>query len=304
MTLPTLKTYPAVEADWDALSDAATDLKTESKNTRESMEDAQASWQGFRTWYRHDGTQDAVWSGLDTLAPHAEDWASALSSAKDAVDDFVTTGRPLQSERESLDRAESRLSARRSAALSSEDEAEVEEVRSDIVAFNERATTLKTDWDKAQDTFETAIGAISLGTTDGLPLVTAARDADTDVLDWAGMTSALDEKFGEIDPKSIWRDLRGLSEVELRDWLEANPEAARVLAENELPGHPVPGSAEETMAEAMAGDASLSEEGISGIRGPRARAADAAVPGRHRQPQRHPPGHPRADQPGHCGRVA
>ncbi|WMY78280.1 alpha/beta hydrolase [Citricoccus sp. I39-566] len=266
MTLPALKTYPAVEADWDALSDAAADLRTESKNTRESMEDATSSWRGFRTWYRHDGTQDVVWTGLDTLAPHAEDWASALSSAKDAVDDFVTTGRPLQSERESLDRAEPGLSSRRSAALSSEDEAEVEEVRSDIVAFNERATALQTDWDNAQETFESAIGAIALGTTDGLPTVTAARDADTDVLDWAGMTSELDERFGEIDPKSIWRDLRGLSEDELRDWLEANPEAARALAENDFPGDPVPGSAEDIMAEAMADDAQLSEEGVAGIR--------------------------------------
>lgn len=266
MTLPALKTYPAVEADWDALSDAAADLRTESKNTRESMEDATSSWRGFRTWYRHDGTQDVVWTGLDTLVPHAEDWASALSSAKDAVDDFVTTGRPLQSERESLDRAEPGLSSRRSAALSSEDEAEVEEVRSDIVAFNERATALQTDWDNAQETFESAIGAIALGTTDGLPTVTAARDADTDVLDWAGMTSGLDERFGEIDPKSIWRDLRGLSEDELRDWLEANPEAARALAENDFPGDPVPGSAEDIMAEAMADDAQLSEEGVAGIR--------------------------------------
>ncbi|MEO9247484.1 alpha/beta hydrolase [Citricoccus nitrophenolicus] len=266
MTLPALKTYPAVEVDWDALSDAAADLRTESKNTRESMEDATSSWRGFRTCYRHDGTQDVVWTGLDTLAPHAEDWASALSSAKDAVDDFVTTGRPLQSERESLDRAEPALSSRRSAALSSEDEAEVEEVRSDIVAFNERATALQTDWDNAQETFEAAIGAIALGTTDGLPTVTAARDADTDVLDWAGMTSELDERFGEIDPKSIWRDLRGLSEDELRDWLEANPEAARALPENDFPGDPVPGSAEDIMAEAMADGAQLSEEGVAGIR--------------------------------------
>ncbi|MEV4900375.1 alpha/beta hydrolase [Citricoccus sp. NPDC055426] len=266
MTLPALTTYPAVEADWDVLSDAASDLKTASKDARESMTDASSSWRGFRTWYRHDGTEDAVWTGLDALEPHAEDWASALSAAKDAVDDFVTTGKPLQTERESLDRAEPGLTSRRSSALSSDDEALVEEVRQDIVAFNERATDLKTDWDNAQETFETAIGAISLGTTAGLPIVSAARDADTQILDWAGMTSELDEKFGEIDPKTIWRDLRGLGDEELRDWLLANPEAARALAENELPGHPVPGSAEEAIAEAAADDAHLTEEGIAGIR--------------------------------------
>lgn len=266
MTLPALTTYPAVDADWDVLSDAAADLRTASKDAHESMADASSSWRGFRTWYRHDDTEDAVWTGLDALEPHAEDWASALSSAKDAIDDFVATGKPLQDERESLDRAEPGLSSRRSSALSSDDEALVEEVRQDIVAFNERATQLKTDWDNAQETFETAIGAISLGTTDGLPIVSAARDEDTQILDWAGMTSELDERFGEIDPKSIWRDLRGLDEDELRDWLLANPEAARALAENELPDRPVPGSAEETITEAMADDAHLTEEGIAGIR--------------------------------------
>ncbi|MFC0249366.1 alpha/beta hydrolase [Citricoccus parietis] len=265
MTLPALKTYPAVESAWDTLSDAAADLKTESKNVQESMADAQASWQGFRTWYRHDGTEDAVWTGLDVLEPHAEDWASALASAKDAIDDFVATGQPLQTEREDLDQEEPGLSSRRSAALSSDDEAEVEEVRAAILTFNERATSLTTDWDNAQETFESAIGAISIGTTDGLPAVNGPRDEGT--LNWAAMTSELDETFGELDPQSIWRDLRGLTEEELRDWLEANPEAARALAENELPGNPIPGSAEEIMSEAMADDAQLSEDGIAGIRG-------------------------------------
>lgn len=271
MTLPALKTYPTVNADWDVLSDSAADLKTESKNAKESMADAQASWQGFRTWYRHDSTEDAVWTALEPLDPHAEDWASSLSSAKDAVDDFVTTGKPLQTERESLDRAEPGLASRRDSALSSDDEAMVEEVRQAIIAFNERATTLKTDWDNAQDTFVSAIEAISIGTTDGLPIVTADRVPEwagdtTKILDWAGFTSTLDEQFGEIDPKTIWRDLRGLTEDELRDWLTANPEAARALAENELPDHPVPGSAEDIIAEAKAGDAQLDEEGIAGIR--------------------------------------
>lgn len=257
VTLPALKTYPTVDADWDVLSDAAADLRTESKNARESVTDAVSSWKGLRTWYRHDDTEDAVWTALDPLAPHAEDWASALSAAKDAIDDFVATAKPLQTERESLDRAEPGLSSRRGSALSSVDEVVVEDVRQDVVAFNERATTLKTDWDDAQDTFVSAINAISTGTTDGLPIVTADRVPQwagdtTKILDWAGFTSTLDERFGEIDPKSVWRDLRGLTEDELRDWLTANPEAARALAENELPGRPVSGSAEQTMAAAIA----------------------------------------------------
>ncbi|MFC7401206.1 alpha/beta hydrolase [Citricoccus sp. GCM10030269] len=266
MSLPAISTYPDVEADWGSLSDGAADLKTESAHVQNSMNDAANSWAGLQTAYRHDGTSEQVWSALEPLGPHAEDWASALSSAKNALEDFVTTGKPLQTERESLDDLKPGLTSRRTQALNSDDETFVAEVRADIVAFNERANTLTTDWTTAQDDLETALSAISIGTTEGLPQVAATRNPDSSALDWATMTSGLDEKFGELDPRAIWRDLRGLSEEELRDWLEANPEAAQALAENELPENPVPGSAEEKIAEAMADDADLTEEGIEGIR--------------------------------------
>lgn len=275
MTLPALTTYPHVKADWDTLTSAAATLKAEGAAAEEAMGDAARSWIGFRTWYREDDTEEAVWNALEFLEPHAEDWATALSSAKDAIDDFVTTGEPLQREREDLDEEKPGLASRRSTALSSDDETEVEEVRADIEAFNERAKALTEDWDETQDTFETALGAISVGTTEGLPSVAADRspeDASVEdgVLDWAEFTSGLDDAFGEIDPKTIWRDLKDLSEDELWDWLIANPEAARALAENELPGNPVPGSAEDRMKEAIAAsfteDGVQTEEGIADIR--------------------------------------
>jgi hypothetical protein len=265
MTLPLISTYPDVDTSWDVLEDSAADLKAASQDVRESMADARGSWQGLRTAYRHDGTSEQVWGALDQLEPHAGDWATALSSAKDAIDDFVATGRPLQTERQALDRARPGLSSRRSEVLSSDDESLVEEVRADIVAFNERARALAGDWGDAQETFATAIGSIGIGSAEGLPRTGGRRDTDTHALDWAAMTSGLDERFGALDPRSIWRDLRGLAEDGLRDWLQANPEAARALAENTLPGNPVPGSAEETMAEAVAGGAHLTEDGIEGI---------------------------------------
>jgi hypothetical protein len=266
MSLPPISTYPHVEANWNTLSESAADLKTGAGNVQEHLADAHGSWLGLRTAYRQDGSSEQVWGALDRMVPHAEDWASALSSARDAIDDFVATGRPLQTEREALDGLQPGLSSRRSSALSSDGASLVEEVRGDIVAFNERASSLRRDWDTAQDAFATALGAVGIGTTAGLPWTGGPRDTDTQALDWAAMTSGLDEKFGALDPRSIWRELRGLSAEDLRDWLEANPEAARALAENRLPAHPVPGSAEQIMAEAMAGDAHLDEDGIAGIR--------------------------------------
>ncbi|REE03989.1 alpha/beta hydrolase family protein [Citricoccus nitrophenolicus] len=265
MSLPALGSYPDAEASWTTLSEMAGDLKVESKNLEEAMDEARASWRGLESGYQHPDTQEQVWTALDDLVPHAGDWASALSSAKDAIDDFVETGKPLQTERESLDQARPGLSSRRSSALTSDDETLVEGVRTDILAFNERATTLTTEWETAQETLSTALAAISVGTTEGLPLVTGHRDTDTGVQDWAKLTSGLDEKFGEIDPDVIWKDLKGLDEEELRDWLEANPEAARALAEHRWADNPPAGTPESIMDAAMADDAELTKDGIQGI---------------------------------------
>ncbi|GAA4775396.1 alpha/beta hydrolase [Citricoccus nitrophenolicus] len=265
MSLPALGTYPDAEASWTTLTEKAADLKSESKRLQEAMDGARTSWRGLESGYQHPDTQEQVWTALDDLVPHAEDWATALSSAQDAVDDFVETGKPLQTEREALDTAKPGLSSRRSSALSSDDESLVEEVRTDIIAFNERASALTTDWETAQETLSTALAAISIGTTEGLPLVTGHRDSDTGVQDWSKMTSGLDEKFGEIDPDVIWKDLKGLDEDELRDWLEANPEAARALAEHRWEDNPPAGTPESIMDAAMDGDAHLTEDGIKGI---------------------------------------
>lgn len=266
MSLPALNPVPDVRADWDTLGDSAADLRTGSGNARDALQDAKGAWAGLHTGYRHDGTSERVWAGLDSLEEPAGDWAAALSSARDAIEDFVLTGEPLQRLREALVDDRSRLAGDRSGALASDDEAEIERVRGDILAFNDRVTDLERDWTSAQDTLVSALGAISGGTSAGLAVVSAPRTVDTNALDWATMTSGLDTKFGELDPRAIWRDLKGLSGEELRDWLEANPEAARALAENELPRHPVPGSAEDVMARAMAGDAPLTQDGIAGIR--------------------------------------
>lgn len=266
MSLPALGTYPDAEASWTTLTEGAAELESASKGLEEAMDAARASWRGLESGYQHPDTQEQVWTALDELVPHAEDWATAMSSARDALDDFVETGKPLQTERESLDRAQPGLSSRRSAALGSADEAVVEEVRSDIIVFNERAAALTTGWETAQETLSTALSAISTGAAEGLPLVSGHRDTDTGVQDWAKLTSGLDETFGAIDPDVIWRDLKGLDEDELRDWLAANPEAARALAEHRWEDNPPAGTPESIMDAAMAGDAQLSEEGIEGIR--------------------------------------
>jgi hypothetical protein len=251
VSLPALGAVPDIQADWSTLADSAADLKAESTNARDALLDAKSSWTGLRTGYRHDGTSERVWAGLDPLEQPAEDWAAALASAKDAIHDFVTTGEPLQRRREALEDDRAVLAGDRSSALTSGDEAEIARVRARILAFNEDVAQLERDWDSVQDTLASALGAVSRGTTEGLAVVDAPRHAGTQGLDWAAMTSELDTRFGELDPRTIWRDLRGLSGQDLRDWLEANPEAARALAENAFPRDPVPGSAEDRMARAM-----------------------------------------------------
>lgn len=269
MSLPALSPVPDLQADWSTLADSAVDLRTESRKVRDALLDAESSWTGLRTGYRHDGTSERVWAGLDSLEQPAEDWAAALSSAGNAIDDFVTTGEPLQRRCEVLEDERVRLAGDRPSALASDDEAEIGRARRDIITFNGRVADLARDWDSAQDALVSALGAISGGTTVGLPIVSAPRAVDTGALDWAAMTRELDTRFGELDPRTVWRDLKGLSGEEWRDWLEANPEAARALAENELPEHPVRGSAEEIMADAIAASFTgghQTEGGVTGIR--------------------------------------
>ncbi|WOO96512.1 alpha/beta hydrolase [Micrococcus terreus] len=266
MPLPAIHTYPFVHADWYTLSEQSSILKSEGASVETATADAHAGWQRLRWSYQHDATQEQVWTGLDSLVPHAQGWARALADAQAAIEDFITTGRRLQRERESLDSSLDTLTVRRGQAITSDDEVFVQEVREEIRAFNIRAVDLDSDWNTAQDTLSVALESISGGHRDGLPDTAGKRDAETNALDWAAMTSELDTKFGGINPDFIWDQLKDLDDEQLREWLEANPEAARALAEHTFPDAPRAGSPEALMAAAMANDAQYTEDGVAGIR--------------------------------------
>lgn len=249
MTLPGLRTVPDVQASWEPLEDAAEALDAEARRAREALQAATVAWGGLQQGYRHHESSERVWAGLEPLTGPAEDWAAASSAARAALEDFTHAGRSLQRRRERLDEQRAGLLEDRSGALASGDDADIERVRGRIHAFNEAAVDLDRAWATAQETFASALGAVRGGTAEDLAVVGTPR-LDSGAVDWAGMTSELDARFGRLDPRAIWRDLRGLTDEDLRHWLEANPDAARALAEHRLPERPAPGSAEETMARA------------------------------------------------------
>lgn len=249
MTLPGLRTVPDVQAGWEPLEDAAEALDAEARRAREALQAATVAWGGLQQGYRHHESSERVWAGLEPLTGPAEDWAAASSAARAALEDFTHAGRSLQRRRERLDEQRAGLLEDRSGALASGDDADIERVRGRIHAFNEAAVDLDRAWATAQETFASALGAVRGGTAEDLAVVGTPR-LDSGAVDWAGMTSELDARFGRLDPRAIWRDLRGLTDEDLRHWLEANPDAARALAEHRLPERPAPGSAEETMARA------------------------------------------------------
>jgi len=265
VSLPALRAVPDVQADWEPLEEAAAALDAEARRAEETLRAATVSWSGLQEGYRHDETSDRVWAGLAPLTGPAEEWAAALGAARAALEDFTHAGRSAQHRRESLQEQRAGLLEDRSGVLAAGDGAQLERVRERILEFNDAAADLDRSWAAAQETFASALGAVRGGTTEGLAAVGTPR-LDTGVLDWAAMTGELDGRFGRLDPGALWRDLRGLSDENLRHWLEANPEAAQALAEHRLPEHPAPGSAEETMTRARdRGDAAHVREAWLGL---------------------------------------
>lgn len=257
-----METFPDIDVPWDDLNDAATDLGTKAGTTASYLTDAQTAWKRVRDAYQHDETQAMVYVALDDLTTPVADWSSALTTAKTTLEDFVTTGRPLQRESEALTAL---LPGVRS-KVRDDPEGENAATTTAVTDFNSRARALRTDWNTAQTTAATALDAIAIGTGDTLPMSATVGGSTLPTVSWAAFTSGLDEDFGTVDPRALLPSLQGLTPEELRAWADANPEAAAVLAANRPMGPFMPGSAEQAMAEVMGGDAALTEAGIGRIR--------------------------------------
>ena len=260
--MESIEGFPDIDVHWDDLNDAATDLGTKADIAKSYLTDAQTAWTGVRDAYRHDETQSTVHAALDDLTTPVAEWATALSSAKTALEDFVTTGRPLQRESEAL---ADLLPGLRS-QVRSDPEGEKAATTSELSDFNRRARALSTEWDTAQTTAADALDAITQGTGDSLPTSAPLGGTTLPTVSWADFTSGLDEDFGAVDPRDLLPSLRGLSPEELRAWADANPEAAAILAANRPMGPFMPGSPEQAMAAVMGGDAPLTASGIKRIR--------------------------------------
>lgn len=260
--MTTLGTFPHIDVPWDNLEDSAMDMGTRAGTTSSYLKDAQTAWKRLSGAYEHDETQATVYTALDDLTTPVENWSDALGTAKTAIGDFVDTGRKPQKESESLSAALPGLKAKVEADPDGEDS----ETSAQVNDFNERARQLRSDWKVAQSTAADTLDGITAGTGSTLPMSETLGGPSLPKVSWADFTSGLDEDFGEVRPEDLLASLRGLSTEELRTWAVANPEAAAVLANNELTAGPTPGSAEAIMWEVVQNNDELTPEGIDGIR--------------------------------------
>lgn len=260
--MTSIETFPDIDVPWDALDDAATDMQTRAKSTKSYVTDAQTAWNRLPGAYQHDETQSTVYAALNDLTAPTEEWKEALSAAESAISDFVSTGKKLQKESDSLSTLLPLLDTKVALGQGGDNPDLDREVRE----FNDRAKKLRDDWSTAQSTAADALDAIKTGTGGSLPLSAALGGPTLPDVSWSTFTQRLDDNFGDVDPKDLLPSLRGLSPEELRSWADANPEAAEVLAFNKPGAHPPAGSPEAIMAAVMADDAPLTESGIDDIR--------------------------------------
>lgn len=258
-----LEKFPDIKVPWDALENAATDMKTRATSTQGYAQDAHTAWNRLPGAYKHDETQSTVYAALNDMSTPIEDWKDALATAESAISDFVSIGKKLQRESERLSAQLPLLDTMVGLGQGGDNPDLDRQVRE----FNDRAEKLRSDWSTAQSTAADALDAIKTGTGGSLPLSATLGGPTLPDVSWGTFTAELDEDFGDVNPKALLPSLRGLSTEELRAWADANPEAAELLASNRPDGDFPPGSPEATMAAAMEGDAPLTKSGIHDIRG-------------------------------------
>lgn len=246
---------PSLDVSWDELEDAAADVALRARVTADYLADAATAWNRFRSFYREPDTQDRVYTALDDLKEPAEDWWASLHVAAEVISAFADAGRALARRRQEL-----------AGLLRQQDSLPETEQGQDDGADHQlhgQAAALARDWADLQETTAAALRGIGYGNGAGLPLGAVARGSALPEVGWAALTSRLDDRFGTLATGQLLRSLRGLNEVELRDWSAANPEAAALLAGRKLIGL---GASEALMRVAMADGAHLTENGVGGIR--------------------------------------
>lgn len=231
---------------------------------REHLDDAHSVWRGLRSAYHHNSTQERVWSGLDLLDDPVDAWVDAIGRAADELNDFARACDEVLFRHRSLEILRPGVESERSAAISSEDPAQISSATTSVEYFNGEVADMLEKWAAIQADFAAGIRGITGGEEDALPKTEGI--AAPGRVDWAGLTTSLMNDTHGDDPAWIAAELQGMTRDELRAWLEEHPDLAEKLADNQLPEHPAPGSAEAVMKAAIdAHDPRHSRQGVDEV---------------------------------------
>lgn len=214
---------------------------------REHLDDAHSGWRGLRSAYHHNSTQERVWDGLDLLDEPVDAWVDAIGRAADELNDFARACDEVLFRHRSLEILRPGVESERSAAISSEDPAQISSAMMSVEYFNGEVADMLEKWAAIQADFAAGIRGITGGEEDALPK--AQGIAAPGRVDWTGLGATVDADLRKDDAAWIAAELAAMDEAELREWLNdpANAVKTRLLAVRELPEHPAPGSAEATM---------------------------------------------------------
>ncbi|WP_087134189.1 hypothetical protein [Micrococcus lylae] len=272
MNIPLPVDVPHIEVDSEVLRDGARTARDGVRRATDNYDDASSAWKRLRDSYHHEGTQEAVWHGLDLVDRPLDEWRQALVHAADCTDDFADAATVVQALAAVLRDRHGVLEAERLAALASEDTLRIMRVTMEVHAFNSDVDQLCSEWMQVQEEYASALRTIHGGENDELP--GDWQDVGL-TLDWGALQDSLDTGMRVDHPawiaaetKQAAEEVRHLDATEFLNWVKQNPgrartflgsdeyitwlaerrEVARDLVKNPFPARPAPGSPEERMA--------------------------------------------------------
>ena len=273
MSVPGLQPLPDISVQTGTLRDGAEAMRTESRLADERYDEARDSWRKLREAYRHEGTQETVWAGLDLIEDPLGQWRSALSTAAQATETFADQVDTMLLTWTLLFSRIVPLELQRSAAIASNDPVEIAAATVAVNDYNTDVDELDREWTQAQTDLETALDAIVGGENDELP---DSHEPVEVCRDWEGLKHDVGVATRKDDPAWITAEVQAMTTAdamhldamrfqvwvkthpsEVREflgsndyiqWLDKNPDVAKTLVQNKLPDNPRKGSPEAAMA--------------------------------------------------------
>ena len=227
MSIPPVDLLPDLRADTPGLRDAARSLREKSRHVREHLDDANTAWRGLRSAYHHNSTQERVWSGLDLLDEPVHSWEDVLGRAADELNYFARACDEVLFRHRSLEILRPGVESERSAAISSEDPAQISSATTSVEYFNGEVADMVEKWASVQADFAAGIRGITGGEEDALPKTQGI--AAPGRVDWDNVQTTVDAGLKATDPEFIFDAVKDISEEEFLEWVERNPAGAAAL---------------------------------------------------------------------------